>query len=77
MENCDARRGDTHITEPAQRYVYPLFFFFSCCRKYRRYHLTTPSNTTRFRTGIKQFEKWNIVALAVGIHVTTVRVIRC
>ena len=26
MENCGAHRGDTHITEPAQRYVYPLFF---------------------------------------------------
>ena len=26
MENCGARSGDTHITEPAQRYVYPLLF---------------------------------------------------
>ena len=26
MECCVARRRDTHITEPAQRYVYPLFF---------------------------------------------------
>ena len=26
MENCGAHRGDTHITEPAQGYVYPLFF---------------------------------------------------
>ena len=26
MENCGARRGDTHITEPAQGYAYPLFF---------------------------------------------------
>ena len=22
MENCGARKGDTHITEPAQRYVF-------------------------------------------------------
>ena len=27
MENCDARRGDTHITERAQRYVYRLSIF--------------------------------------------------
>ena len=26
MENCGARRGDTHITEQAQGYVYPLLF---------------------------------------------------
>ena len=26
MENCGARTGDTNITEPAQGYVYPLFF---------------------------------------------------
>ena len=25
-EYCGARRRDTHITDPAQRYVYPLFF---------------------------------------------------
>ena len=25
-ENCGAHRGDTHITEPEQGYVYPLFF---------------------------------------------------
>ena len=27
MENCCTRRGDTHITEPVQGYVYPLFIF--------------------------------------------------
>ena len=27
MENCGAHRGDTHITEPAQGYVYPLLSF--------------------------------------------------
>ena len=26
MENCGAHSGNTHITEPVQRYVYPLFF---------------------------------------------------
>ena len=26
VEYCGARRRDTHITDPAQRYVYPLFF---------------------------------------------------
>ena len=30
MENCGAHRGDTHITEPAQGYVYPLFFGSVC-----------------------------------------------
>ena len=26
VEYCGARRRDTHITDPAQRYVHPLFF---------------------------------------------------
>ena len=26
IECCGGHRGDTHITEPAQGYVYPLFF---------------------------------------------------
>ena len=26
VEYCGARRRDTHITDPAQRYVYALFF---------------------------------------------------
>ena len=26
VEYCGARRRDSHITDPAQRYVYPLFF---------------------------------------------------
>ena len=27
VEYCGARRRDTHITDPAQRYVYPLSIF--------------------------------------------------
>ena len=34
----------------------------------RKYPRNTTINTTRFKTGIRQLERWNIMALARGIH---------
>ena len=64
MESCGARRGDTHITEPAQGYVYPLFFVLR--RKYRQYHLTQPVTQQGLRQESNNMQRWNDVALAGG-----------
>ena len=48
--------------------VSPLFF--SCLRKYLRYQSNTTTNTTWFKTAIKQLEKWDIMAFTGGIHIS-------
>ena len=73
VEYCGARRRDTHITDPAQRYVYPLFFLLLLKEISSISSIRTTSNTTRFKTGIKQLKRWIIMVLAgggEGIHVS-------
>ena len=66
MECCGARRGDTHITELAQGYVYPLFF---CSQKeISSISSNTTSNTTRVKTRIKQHAKMECCGARRGIH---------
>ena len=61
--------GDTHITEPAQRYVYFLhFWLFSGLLK--EISSSTTSNTTRFRTGIKQHAKVEYCSARRGMHLS-------
>ena len=64
VEYCGARGRDTHITDPAQRYVYPLFFLL-LLKEILPISIRTTSNTTRF-TGIKQLKRWIIMVLARG-----------
>ena len=70
VEYCGAcRREDKHITDPAQRYVYPLFFLL-LLKEISSISIRTTSNTTRF-TGIKQLKRWIIMVLVRGdTHIT-------
>ena len=69
VEYCGACGRDTHITDPAQRYVYPLFFLL-LLKEILPISIRTTSNTTRF-TGIKQLKRWIIMVLARGdTHIT-------
>ena len=72
MECCFARRRDTHITEPAQGYVYPLFLC-SLAEGISSISSTTTSNTTRVKTGIKQHAKMENCGARRGIHISLTR----
>ena len=65
MEYYGVRRGIYISLNPVQRYVSPLFFLLLL-----KEISSASSNTTRFKTGIKQLERWNIVALAGKIHIS-------
>ena len=68
MEYCGARRGDKLISlNPVERYVSPLFSLL-LVKEMSSTSSNTTINATRFKTGIKQLERWNIIALAGGIH---------
>ena len=70
MECCFARRRDTHITEPAKRYVYPLFLC-SLAEGISSISSNTTSNTTRVKTGVKQHAKMeNCGARRGDTHIT-------
>ena len=70
MECCFARQRDTHITEPAKRYVYPLFLC-SLAEGISSISSNTTSNTTRVKTGVKQHAKMeNCGARRGDTHIT-------
>ena len=57
-----------HISlNPVQRYVSPLFFLL-LLKEISSTSSNTTVNTTRFKTGIKQLQRWNIMVLAGGIN---------
>ena len=60
-------QGDTHITEPAQRYVYTLIFLL-LLKEISSISSKTTINTTRLKIEIRRLERRNIMPLAVGIH---------
>ena len=63
-------QGDTQITEPAQRCVYPLFFLL-LLKEISSILSNTTSNTTRVKTGIKQHAKMeNCCTRREDTHIT-------
>ena len=65
MEYCGALRGDTDISEPVHRYVYPLFFLL-LRKEVSSYHLKEIVTQLGLRQESNNMQRWNIVALAGG-----------
>ena len=69
MEYCGARRRDTHISEPAHRYVYPLFFLL-LLKEVSSYHLKEiVTQLDRNQTTCKGGILWRSQG-AGGIHIS-------
>ena len=69
MEYCEARRGDTHITEPVQRYVYPLFFLLFL-KEISSISPNTTINTPRFTDRNQTIWKVEFHCTPRGIHIS-------